>query len=30
MLDDIQKMTDRYIASLDAMYGAKEKELMTM
>ena len=30
MLDDIQKMTDRYIASLDAMLGAKEKELMTM
>ena len=30
MLDDIQKMTDRYIASLDTMLGAKEKELMTM
>ena len=30
MLDDIQKMTDRYIANLDTMLGAKEKELMTM
>ena len=30
MLDDIQKMTDRYIASLDGLCAAKEKELMTM
>ena len=30
MLDDIQKMTDRYIASLDGMCAAKEKELMTI
>lgn len=30
MLDDIQKMTDRYIASMDSMLAAKEKELMTM
>ena len=30
MLDDIQKMTDRYIANLDTMLGAKEKELMSI
>ena len=30
MLDDIKKMTDRYIASLDGMCAAKEKELMTI
>ena len=30
MLDDIQKMTDRYITSLDGMCAAKEKELMTI
>ena len=30
MLDDIQKTTDRYIASLDAALAGKEKELMTV
>ncbi|MCQ2378596.1 MAG: ribosome recycling factor, partial [Victivallaceae bacterium] len=30
MLDDIQKMTDRYIAAFDAQLAAKEKELMTV
>ncbi len=30
MLDDIQKLTDSYIAKVDAMYSAKEKELMTV
>ena len=30
MLDDIQKVTDSYIAKVDAMYTAKEKELMTV
>ena len=30
MLDDIQKTTDRYIASLDAALASKEKELMTV
>ena len=30
MLDDIQKTTDRYIASLDTMLAGKEKELMTV
>ncbi len=30
MLDDIQKLTDSYIAKVDAMYAAKEKELMTV
>jgi ribosome recycling factor len=30
MLDDIQKITDSYIAKVDAMYAAKEKELMTV
>ncbi len=30
MLDDIQKLTDRYIASLDSELAAKEKELMTV
>ncbi len=30
MLDEIQKVTDSYIAKVDAMYAAKEKELMTV
>ena len=30
MLDDVQKTTDSYIAKVDAMYAAKEKELMTV
>ena len=30
MLDDIQKLTDRYIATLDNLLAAKEKELMTV
>jgi len=30
MCDDIQKLTDRYIASLDAALAVKEKELMTV
>lgn len=30
MLDDIQKMTDSYIAKVDAMLAAKEKELTTI
>ena len=30
MLDDVQKTTDSYIAKIDAMYAAKEKELMTV
>ncbi|WP_294479804.1 ribosome recycling factor [uncultured Victivallis sp.] len=30
MLDDIQKLTDRYIASLDKELANKEKELMTV
>ena len=30
MLDDIQKLTDSYIAKVDAMLAAKEKELMTV
>ena len=30
MLDDVQKITDSYIAKVDAMYTAKEKELMTV
>ena len=30
MLDDIQKVTDSYIGKVDAMYAAKEKELMTV
>ncbi|MDD3885704.1 MAG: ribosome recycling factor [Victivallaceae bacterium] len=30
MLDDIQKLTDRYIASLDNELAAKDKELMTV
>ena len=30
MLDDIQKMTDSYIAKVDAMLAVKEKELMTI
>ena len=30
MLDDIQKLTDRYIATLDKLLAAKEKELMTV
>ena len=30
MLDDVQKTTDSYIAKVDAMYSAKEKELMTV
>ena len=28
MLDDIQKMTDKYIGILDALLSEKEKELM--
>ncbi len=30
MLDDIQKLTDRYIAELEKKLAAKEKELMTV
>ena len=30
MTDDIQKLTDRYIARLDALLADKEKELMTV
>ena len=30
ILDDIQKLTDRYIATLDKELAAKEKELMTV
>jgi len=30
MLDDIQKMTDSYIAKVDAMLAVKEKELTTI
>ena len=30
MLDDIQKLTDSYIAKVDAMYSVKKKELMTV
>ncbi len=30
MLDDIQKMTDRYIVAFDALLAEKEKELMTV
>ena len=30
MLEDIQKLTDRYIASVDKELAAKEKELMTV
>ena len=30
LTDDIQKLTDRYIARLDAMLAEKEKELMTV
>ena len=30
MLEDIQKLTDRYIAGLDKEFSAKEKELMTV
>ncbi len=30
MLDDIQKLTDRYIGILDSMLANKEKELMTV
>ena len=30
MLDDIQKLTDRYITTLDKLLAAKEKELMTV
>ena len=30
MLEDIQKMTDKYIAAFDALLAAKEKELMTV
>lgn len=30
MLDDIQKLTDRYIANLDKMFADKDKELMTV
>ena len=30
MLDDIQKLTDSYIAKVDTMLSAKEKELMTV
>ena len=30
MLDDIQKLTDSYIAKVDTMLAAKEKELMTV
>lgn len=30
MLDDIQKITDTYIGKVDAMFAAKDKELMTV
>ena len=30
MLDDVQKLTDSYIAKVDAMLADKEKELMTV
>ncbi len=30
MLDDIQKLTDKYIAQFDVILAAKEKELMTV
>jgi len=30
MLDDVQKITDSYIGKVDAMFAAKEKELMTV
>ena len=30
MLDDIQKMTDSYIATVDKDLAVKEKELMTV
>lgn len=30
MLDDIQKLTDRYIATLEKEFAGKEKELMTV
>ena len=30
MLDDIQKVTDSYIAKVDAMFAAKDKEFMTV
>ena len=30
MLDEIQKLTDSYIAKVDAMFAAKDKELMTV
>ena len=30
MLDDVQKITDTYIGRIDAMFAAKEKELMTV
>ena len=30
MLDDIQKMTDRFAAAFDTLLAAKEKELMTV
>jgi ribosome recycling factor len=30
MLDDVQKITDTYIAKVDAMFAAKDKELMTV
>ena len=30
LLDDVQKLTDRYIASLDKELTVKEKELMTV
>ena len=30
MLDDIQKLTDSYIAKVDTMLAGKEKELMTV
>ena len=30
MLEEVQKITDNYIAKIDAMYSAKEKELMTV
>ena len=30
MLDDIQKLTDRYIAALEKMLAEKDKDLMTL
>ena len=30
MLDDIQKLTDRYIATLEKMLAEKDKDLMTV